>query len=95
MAYVIAEPCIDAKDCSCQDACPPDCILGDPEDRMLYIDPGGCNDCGACVDACPVDAIYAEEDLPASWVGFVRINSLWFENKDAARAIVDAVRGVQ
>jgi len=29
---------------------------------QLYIDPGICIQCGACVPECPVDAIYDDED---------------------------------
>ncbi len=67
-----------------------DCIIGADEDRMLFIDPQECIDCGACVDPCPVDAIYAEEDLPAEWTAYTAINKLYFANADEARAQVDA-----
>ena len=63
MTYVISEPCVDVKDKSCVEVCPVDCIHETDDDRMLYIDPDECIDCGACVDPCPVDAIYAAEDL--------------------------------
>jgi len=55
VAYVITEPCIGTKDTSCVDVCPVDCVHGDKEDPMLYIDPVVCIDCGACVSACPVE----------------------------------------
>ncbi|MHB8263198.1 MAG: 4Fe-4S dicluster domain-containing protein [Acidimicrobiales bacterium] len=90
MTYVIGATCIDAKDQSCIDACPAECIHGDVDDRMLYIDPDECIDCEACVKPCPVDAIYAEEDLPADWQEFITINSLWFKDKFAARVMVDS-----
>jgi len=51
MAYIITETCVDLKDKSCVDVCPVDCIIdGGAEDRMLYINPDECIDCGACVD---------------------------------------------
>jgi NAD-dependent dihydropyrimidine dehydrogenase PreA subunit len=90
MTYVIGETCIDVKDKSCVEVCPVDCIIGADEDRMLFIDPQECIDCGACVDPCPVDAIYAEEDLPAEWTEYTAINKLYFANADEARAQVDA-----
>ena len=31
-------------------------------DKMLYINPDDCIDCGACVPECPVDAIYDSEE---------------------------------
>ncbi len=33
---------------------------------MLYINPENCIDCEACVPECPVEAIFHEDDLPAS-----------------------------
>ncbi len=58
------------------------------EDRMVYIDPDECIDCGACVDPCPVDAIYAEEDVPDAQVAFVDINKVYFKDKALARSQV-------
>ena len=54
MTFVITQPCIDEMDQSCVDVCPVDCIhFEEGADRMLYIDPVECIDCGACVDPCP------------------------------------------
>ncbi len=92
MTYVITEPCIDVKDKSCIEVCPVDCIISADEDRMLYIDPDECIDCGACVDPCPVDAIYAEEDVPAQWSAFTEINRAYFKDKDAVRREVAALK---
>ncbi len=66
MTYVIALPCVDVKDKACIDECPVDCIY--EGDRMLYIHPDECVDCGACEPVCPVEAIYYEDDLQASGV---------------------------
>ena len=66
MTYIITEPCIGTKDKSCVDVCPVDCIHGKDDDKMLYIDPEVCIDCGACVSACPVEAIFADSDVPKS-----------------------------
>ena len=55
MTHVIAQPCIDVKDKACVDVCPVDCIHGDDDSKMLYINPDDCIDCTLCVDACPVD----------------------------------------
>ena len=60
MTYVISEPCIDVKDKSCIEECPVDCIY--EGDRMLYIHPDECVDCGACEPVCPVEAIFYEDD---------------------------------
>ncbi len=88
MTYTITQPCIDVKDQSCVDVCPVDCIHADPEDRILYIDPDECIDCGACEPACPVTAIFMEDDVPEEWVVYTEINALWFEDKDTARTRV-------
>jgi ferredoxin len=89
MAYIITTPCIDTTDQSCVDVCPVDCIhFEEGKDRMLYIDPDECIDCGACEPACPVSAIFAEDDVPDDQDAFKEINALWFSDKDAARAKV-------
>jgi ferredoxin len=85
LTYVIAEPCIEAKDMSCIEVCPVDCIHPTPDDRehgttdQLYIDPSECIDCDACVDACPVDACFAEDQLPAEWAKYSAINADYFK----------------
>ena len=61
MTYVIALPCVDVKDRACIDECPVDCIY--EGQRMLYIHPDECVDCGACEPVCPVEAIYYELSL--------------------------------
>jgi NAD-dependent dihydropyrimidine dehydrogenase PreA subunit len=92
MTYVVTETCIDLKDKSCIEVCPVDCIHEVDDDRMVYIDPDECIDCGACVDPCPVDAIYAEEDVPAPQVPFTLINKIYFKDKSAAREQVDTIK---
>jgi ferredoxin len=80
MPYVIAEPCIDVKDSACVDARPVDCIhprrdeASFETERMLYIDPLECIDCGACVPVCLVSAIFAESDLPDKWSEYAEVN---------------------
>ncbi len=76
VTYVIAEPCIDIKDKSCIAECPVDCIY--EGNRMLYIQPDECVDCGACEPVCPVEAIYYEDDLPAPSKNYTAINSEFF-----------------
>lgn len=81
MAYVIAEPCIGTKDTACVDACPVDCIhphkeaADFAESPQLYIHPGDCIDCGACVPVCPVEAIFLLADLPEKWQQFAEVNA--------------------
>ncbi len=93
MTYVITDACIGTKDRSCVDVCPVDCIHddGDADDKMLYIDPDECIDCGACEPACPVTAIFAEDDVPDNMKPYTQINAVWFKDKSAARAQVDAL----
>src|SRR6516164_3500015 len=76
MTYVITEPCIDVKDKTCVDECPVDCIY--EGERMLYIQPDECVDCGACEPVCPVEAIYYEDDLPQASSEFAADNARFF-----------------
>lgn len=47
---------------------------------MLYIHPGECIDCGACVEPCPVDAIYAQDEVPDKWKHFIQENADFFNS---------------
>ena len=77
MTYVIALPCVDLKDKACIEECPVDCIY--EGDRMLYIHPDECVDCGACEPVCPVNAIYYDDDVPEEQVDFKAANVEFFE----------------
>tara|TARA_Y100000741_G_C17823498_1_gene383269 strand:+ start:132 stop:422 length:291 start_codon:yes stop_codon:yes gene_type:complete len=94
MTYIIAEPCVDLKDQSCIDVCPVDCIYGVDEgnDRQLYINQDECIDCAACEPVCPVNAIFAEEDVPTKWEGWIKVNYEYFEDADAARQQVNDLK---
>jgi ferredoxin len=93
MTYVIAEPCVDVMDTACVSVCPVDCIHRDEGvDRMLYIDPNECIDCGACEPECPVNAIFPEESVPAEWAEYTQVNADWFTDKAAAREKVDQLK---
>ncbi len=76
MTYVIAESCVDLKDKACIEECPVDCIY--EGERMLYIQPDECVDCGACEPVCPVEAIYYEDDVPAQWSAYTQANVDFF-----------------
>lgn len=94
MTFVITQPCIDTRDQACVEVCPVDCIhFEESEDRMLYINPAECIDCGACQPACPVSAIFPEADVPADQAAYTPINALWFEDPAAARAQVEQLAG--
>lgn len=93
MTYVIAEPCVDVMEQSCLAVCPVDCIKWeDGVDRMLYIDPDECIDCGACEPECSVQAIFTEDELPAQWAGYTEVNALWFKDAEGARARVNELK---
>ncbi len=91
MPYVIASACVDVMDQSCVEVCPVDCIFVEESDRMCYIEPDICTDCGVCEPACPVGAIFDDSSLPRDVARFTEINALWFEDKNAARAAVDEI----
>jgi len=76
MTYVIAEPCIDVMDRACVAACPADCIY--EGERMLYINPDECVDCGACEPVCPTEGIFYELDVPKKWRPFIAANADFF-----------------
>lgn len=81
MTFVITQSC--CGDTSCVTACPVDCIRPVPDGdnatvSRLYIDPGTCVDCGACVPACPVGAIYHEDELPLGQDRYLDINAGYF-----------------
>lgn len=84
VTYVIAEPCIGAKDNSCIEVCPVDCIHPTPDEAdyeqapQLYIDPEECIDCDACTVACPVDAPVPAQRLPEQWRRFAQINADYY-----------------
>ena len=77
MTYIITQPCVDVKDLACVEECPVDCIY--EGNRMLYIQPDECVDCGACEPVCPVEAIYYEDDVPADQSEYYDINVKFFD----------------
>ena len=68
MSFVIGGPCVDVRDNACMEECPVDCIY--EGERMEYIHPGECIDCGACEAVCPVEAIRPGQRLDPEWVPF-------------------------
>jgi len=81
MSFIIAQPCIGCKDQSCVPVCPSDCIHPGVMERdgevydQLFIDPDHCIDCGLCEMECPVDAIFGDDEVPAPWSHFIRLNA--------------------
>ena len=76
MPHVITTACVDCKDAACVQCCPVDCIY--EGDRMLYIHPDECVDCGVCLSFCPVEAIYEDVRLPPSLAPFLAVNREFF-----------------
>ena len=77
MTYIITQPCVDVLDKACIEECPVDCIY--EGERMLYIHPDECVDCGACEPVCPVEAIYYEDDVPEQWKDYYKVNVDFFQ----------------
>jgi NAD-dependent dihydropyrimidine dehydrogenase PreA subunit len=78
VTYTIAQPCVDLKDLACVEECPVDCIY--EGERMLYIHPDECVDCGACEPVCPVEAIFYEDDVPEQWKEYTQANAEFFDD---------------
>tara|TARA_B100002052_G_scaffold86793_1_gene79739 strand:+ start:4769 stop:5071 length:303 start_codon:yes stop_codon:yes gene_type:complete len=94
MTYIITEPCVSTCDTACLEVCPVDCIHGpfnnqgsgaetkksefNAENKMLYINPEQCIDCGACDPECPVDAIFSEDLVPDNWAHYIKMNYDFF-----------------
>jgi NAD-dependent dihydropyrimidine dehydrogenase PreA subunit len=77
VTYIITQACVDLLDRTCVGECPVDCIY--EGERMLYIQPDECIDCGACEPVCPVDAIYYDEDAPEELEHFTAVNAEFFD----------------
>ena len=77
---VIGSPCLDVKDGICTTSCPVDCIY--EGERMFYIHPEECIECGMCESICPVDAIRYCDELPEEEKIFELINAEAFRAAD-------------
>ena len=73
MTYVVGDNCIKCKYTDCVDVCPVDCFHEGP--NYLVIDPDECIDCTLCEPECPAEAIFSDEDLPASQQHFLELNA--------------------
>lgn len=90
MTYIVTGNCEDCKFTDCVEVCPVDCFYGD--DKMLYIHPDECIDCGACVPACPVEAIFPEADVPEAEEKWTQINYDKCQNElDSLECITEKV----
>ena len=73
MTFVVTEACIRCKYTDCVEVCPVDCFHEGP--NFLVINPDECIDCNLCVPECPVEAIFPDDELPASQRDFLAINA--------------------
>ena len=73
MAFVVTAPCFGCKYTDCVVVCPTDCFR--EGEKMLYIEPDDCIDCGACEPECPVQAIFYEDNVPPDQREFVELNA--------------------
>ncbi len=83
MAYVITSSC--TKDEKCVEVCPVDCIhprkdeANFAEAAQLYVDPGTCIDCGACVPVCESSSMYPLDELPDNLQEFAEKNAQYYQ----------------
>lgn len=80
MALIIKSECIDVKDGICTTSCPVDCIY--EGERMFYIHPTECIECGMCESICPVDAIRYDDEVDKDEAEFITINAEVFHDAD-------------
>ncbi len=73
MAFVVTAPCFGCNHTDCVVVCPCDCFH--KGENMLYIDPNSCTDCNACAFECPTEAIFYEDNVPAKWRDFIKLNA--------------------
>ncbi len=83
MAYVITSTC--TKDEKCVEVCPVDCIhprKDEPnfaEAAQLFVEPGACIDCGACVPVCESSSMYPLDELPDNLQEFAAKNAQYYQ----------------
>ncbi|MFE0748359.1 ferredoxin [Gordonia sp. NPDC058843] len=87
MTYVVTNACVDVKDKSCIEECPVDCIY--EGDRMMYIHPDECIDCGACAPVCPQDAIFFDAELAPESVQYIGVNAQFFDTLGSPQGAED------
>jgi len=82
MAYVIVDTC--TKDEHCIETCPVNCIHPTKDEAdfdtapQLYVNPGECIDCGACIPVCPTNSIFTLDELPEEYKAFADKNAAHF-----------------
>ncbi len=80
MTLIITSACVDVKDGICTTSCPVDCIY--EGERMYYIHPTECIECGMCESICPVDAIRYADEATAEEQPFIELNAAAFHDAE-------------
>ncbi|MGD8485341.1 MAG: ferredoxin [Chloroflexota bacterium] len=62
------------------------------DQACVAVCPVDCIHFGACEPECPVAAIFPEDSVPEDQARYTEVNALWFQDKDAARAIVNELK---
>lgn len=47
---------------------------------QMFVNPGECIGCWACIPACPVNAIFEDSEIPSEWQHYVEKNAHFFES---------------
>ena len=55
----------------------------DAKDKMLYIDPEECINCGVCEPECPWEAIFEDEQVPSVFGDDTPLNAKILGDKDS------------
>ena len=51
----------------------------DQLDRIqMFVNPGECIGCWACVTVCPVNAIFEDMEIPEEWSQYIKANAQFF-----------------
>lgn len=66
------------------EVCPVHCIDDDGDEQMILDDPAGGHRLRRPEPACPVTAIFAGDDVPDAGKGYIEVNRLWYQDKEAA-----------
>ena len=82
MPHVVTDNCQDYMCTNCVEVCPSQCFYISEADRMLFIHPGECIDCGQCEPECPVQAIHADDEVPEDKRQWIEINAKKCEGGD-------------
>lgn len=81
MAYVVTRLCRECVHTECVTVCPVECFyrprqVSDRLPNQLFISPGECINCGACLPVCPWQAIYDEPDVPKKFHEDIALNKI-------------------